>query len=526
MEHHRLLRSAGLVGGLTLISRGMGLIRDILLAGLFGTSMAMSAFVLAFRIPNLFRALFGEGALSAAFVPVFVETRHREGDAEAWRLARRVFTLVGLVLAGLVLLGIAGLTVALTGWEWSEFTLLTLRLTRIMLPYLFFICLTAVSMAALNSFHHFAIPALTPWLLNLTLIGAMLMLCPRMGKSLDVQIFGVAYAVLLAGALQWIAQGPTLLKFGWSPRPLGIGRDPRLFKMLALMGPVALGRAVTQVNVLIDSLLAAWIGQWAVAALYFSERLIYLPLGIFATALSTVLLPVLSGQAARSDQAALRETVARSLRMLMFVMIPAAVGLFVLSGPIVRMIFEWRNFTADSTRLTALALRFYAPGMIVFSLGKVFVPAFYAQQDTRTPVRVGVVTVGINIVLSIVFMRTWPMEWKHAGIAFATVVAETLNGIALAWVLHRRIGSPGWAAIGRGLARISFCAAGMGVITWWACSLLTAGLPEGRLYGALAVLGSIFAGLLAYGAAAALLRVPEARDLLQAFRRRAGHPAS
>lgn len=530
MDRARVIRSAGAVGAMTLASRTLGFVRDILMAGFFGTSGAMSAFVVAFKIPNLFRALFGEGALSAAFIPVFVETRQREGEASAWRLARRVFTASGAALALLVAIGMLGATLARQWPGLHERTTLILSLLQIMLPYTFFICLAAVAMAALNSFGRFALPAAVPCLLNVVWIGAIFFVCPRMGATPEARIHGVAWAVLVAGLLQWIVQVPPMMRLGFRPWPLGPGRDARLMRMIALMGPVALGRAVTQVNVALDALLAAAIGQWAAAALYYSERMIYLPMGIFATALGTVLLPLFSGHAARGDEEAIRRAVNHALRMLMFVMIPAAVGLWALSVPIVRMCFEWRTFDARSTLLTARALRFYAAGMIVFSLGKVFVPAFYALQDTRTPVRVGVWTVGLNIVLSIAFMLAWPLEFKHAGIAFATVVAETVNGLWLAARLHRRLGSPGWRGIARSVARTGACALAMGAAAvaleaalGWRLAAAGLGAKPAQIGAAAVAIGGAVA---VYVALSWALRSPEWADLLSALRRRTPSAAS
>lgn len=524
MDRSRVIRSAGLVGAMTLISRGMGFVRDVLMAGYFGTSMAMSAFVVAFRVPNLFRALFGEGALSAAFIPVFVETREREGEAGAWRLARQVFTLTGLALATIVLLGILAATLALQFGGLPPRAVLTLSLLRLLLPYLFFICLAAVAMGALNSYHRFALPAAVPWILNAVWVTAILWVSPHFGERPEERIYGVALSIIVAGALQWGVQIPPLMRLGFRPVPLLRSGDRRLLRILALMGPAAVGRAVTQVNVAIDTLLAAAVGEWAAAALYFSERLIYLPLGIFATALSTVLLPLFSGHAARGERDAIRVAVNHALRMLMFVMIPASIGLWALSAPIVRMAFEWRQFDQDSTALTVRALRFYAPGLIVFSLGKVFVPAFYGLQDTRTPVRVGIRTVLLNIALSVLFMLTWPLRYKHAGIAFATVVSETINGVWLATLLHRRLGSPGWREIGLSLLRTTAAALLMAVAAaagqaWLLKQLTAAGWSVKPAQWA-AVTAAIAFGIAVFLAAVRAMRSPELADIADAIRRR------
>lgn len=519
-----VLRSAGVVSGLTTISRFLGFFRDILLAGLFGTSAAMSAFAVAYRIPNLFRALFGEGALSAAFIPVFVESRQNEGDAAAWRLARSVFTLVGGALLLLVVLGIAAASFVLAGDGLGSTARLTWSLLRIMLPYLLFICLAAVSMGALNAFHHFAVPAATPWILNLVQIGVMLFVCPRVGSTPEEQIYPVAWGILLAGVLQWAAQVPVLVKKGADLRPGIDVRDPRLARVLVLMGPAALGRAVSQFNVFFATMLATSIGEWAAAALYFSERLIYLPQGIFATALSTVLLPLFSGHGARHDLKGLRDAVNHATRIILFVMLPAAVGLFVLAEPILRMSFEWRNFGPESTLLTARSLRVYCAGLIFFGLGKVVVPAFYGMQDTRTPVRVGVLTVLANLAMSLTFRWTWPLEYKHAGLAFSVVAAEALNCLILTRMLEKRLGPPDWPVIGRSLARITAGCAALAVAAVFAESgahrlALQAGLAP-KLAQIAGVLAGLAAGIATYFISARLLKAPELADFITAFRSR------
>jgi putative peptidoglycan lipid II flippase len=524
-----VLRSAGVVSGLTTVSRFLGFGRDILLAGLFGTSAAMSAFAIAYRIPNLFRALFGEGALSAAFIPVFIESRQNEGDAAAWRLARSVFTLIGGVLLLLVVLGIAAAGFVLAGDGLSPTARLTWSLLRIMLPYLLFICLAAVSMGALNAFHHFAVPAATPWILNLVQIAVMIFVCPRLGTTPEEQIYGVAWGVVVAGVLQWAAQVPVLVRKGADLRPGLDVHDARLGRVLTLMGPAALGRAVSQFNVFFATMLAASIGEWAAAALYFSERLIYLPQGIFATALSTVLLPLFSGHGAQHDLKGLRDAVNHATRVILFVMLPAAVGLFVLAEPILRMSFEWRQFGPESTMLTARSLRVYCAGLIFFGLGKVVVPAFYGMQDTRTPVRVGIITVLANLAMSLTFRWTWPLHYKHAGLAFSVVASEALNCLILTRLLEKRLGPPDWPTIGRSLARdLTGCAA-LAVAAFFA----EAGARELALQSGLApklaqiagVVAGLCAGIVTYVVSARLLKSPELSDFVTAFRgrrRRAG----
>lgn len=464
MGEGSVTKSSGVISAFTMLSRCLGMARDILMAGLFGTSIYMSAFIVAFTIPNLFRRLFGEGALSAAFVPVFIETRKREGDERAWILARRIITLVGAFLACLVVAGLIGITLAMRSFNMSEMVATVLPLLRIMLPYMLFICLAALAMAILNAFRHFAVPAAMPCLLNVIWIATLLYLYifPLGEGGLKGGIKVVAWAILIAGVVQVAGQLPALWRRGYRPGISFDASDAKVQRVFGLMGPAALGLAVTQLNVVVDRLLAAWVGPWAPAALFFSERLIYLPLGVFATAMGTVLLPALSEHAAGEEDERLQSTLTVSISNILFVLVPAAVGLLVLAEPIIQLLFEWRQFGEASTSQTAIALRFYAPGLIVFGLAKMLVPAFYAHQDTRTPVKLSLLTVAINLVLNITFVLTWPVHLKHAGLALGTVLAETFYVLALASSLKRKHIAPRWQAVFGRAWRFGVAAAAMG----------------------------------------------------------------
>ncbi|MCF7849368.1 MAG: murein biosynthesis integral membrane protein MurJ, partial [Kiritimatiellales bacterium] len=397
MKNRAVIRSAGVVGGFTLLSRGLGMLRDVVFAYFFGTSLFASAFLVAFKIPNLFRRLFGEGALSAAFVPVLIETRTKEGSKAAWEMVARVAAMSAAILSAIAIVGVLVFSIGLQVPGITEKWATNFELSRIMFPYVLFICMAALSMAVLNSYRHFATPAFAPCLLNLILIAAMLGIFPLIGTGESGRIHVLAWAVLLAGIAQVAIQLPALKRFGCPFHFSSHWKDPRIRQILLLMGPAALGAGITQINVLIDSYLAIWIGDWAPAALFYSERLIYFPLGIIATAMATVLLPTFSTHAAERDIDAMRETITHSLRHLAYIMLPAALGLLALATPIIQSIFEWGgSFDAQSTLLSARALRFYAPGLIVFSAAKVFIPAFYSMQDTKTPVRIGIYTVALN----------------------------------------------------------------------------------------------------------------------------------
>ncbi|NNJ70905.1 MAG: murein biosynthesis integral membrane protein MurJ [Kiritimatiellales bacterium] len=522
MKDGHIIRSAGVVGSFTLLSRGLGMLRDIVIAYYFGTSLLASAFFVAFTIPNLFRRLFGEGALSAAFIPVFIETRTKQGDSAAWDMAAKVITMTAALLSTIAIVGVLVFSVGTRIPGVSEKWLITFELARVMFPYVVFICIAALSMAVLNSFKHFATSAFAPCLLNLILIVIMLVIFPLIGDNPNDRARLLAWGVLLAGAAQVGIQMPALKRFGCPFRFASRWNDPRVRQMLLLMGPAALGMAVTQFNVLIDRLLAMWIGAWAPAALFYSERMIYFPLGIIATALGTVLLPTFSAHAAKSDQDSMSNTIGQSLRHLVFIMTPAAIGLLVLAPSILGAIFEWNgSFDASSTRLSARALMFYAPGLIVFSAAKVFVPAFYAMQDTKTPVRIGIYIVLLNLALNITFILTLPTYWKHAGMAFSTVLAETAGMTALGIILARRVKNIEWRAVSRGFIRCLLCSLIMAAAAWLAVryTLPWAGnhLPA-KLAQIIAVALGVGTGGATYFILALGLNAPELREIKTALR--------
>ncbi len=524
MKEDKVIRSAGVVGSFTLLSRGLGMLRDIIIAYYFGTSLMASAFFVAFTIPNLFRRLFGEGALSAAFIPVFVETRTKQSESAAWDLASKVVTMCAALLSAIAVVGVVLFSIGHSLPGLSEKWDATFALSRIMFPYVVFICLAALFMAVLNSFRHFATSAFAPCLLNLVLILAMVGLFPLIGSSAVDRAHILAWAVLLAGMLQMAIQLPALKRFGCPFKFSSQWNDPRVRKMLLLMGPAALGMAVTQFNVLIDRLLALWIGDWAPAALFYSERMVYFPLGIIATAMGTVLLPTFSSHAARGDHSTMSSTISNALRYLSFIMLPAALGLLVLAPNILSAIFEWNgSYNAESTLLSGRALRFYAPGLVVFSAAKVFVPAFYSMQDTKTPVRIGLYIVLLNLILNIVLILTLPEYWKHAGMAFSTVLAEAAGMTVLGILLARRVEHIQWQAIWRSFARSLGAAIVMAAVAWLAVTysrpLLGSVLPA-KFAQIGAVLVAVGAGGMSYLLLSLGLKAPELKEIHSAIRRK------
>lgn len=523
MKDGKVIRSAGVVGSFTLLSRGLGMMRDIIIAFHFGDTLLASAFFVAFTIPNLFRRLFGEGALSAAFIPVLIETRKKEGDKAAWKLSARVVTMTAALLTTIAIIGIALFSIGLRVPGLAEKWTTTFDLARIMFPYLLFICLAALSMAVLNSYKHFATSAFAPSLLNIILIAAMLGIFPLISNEPTARVHVLAWAFLLAGVAQLAVQLPALKRFGCPFRFSSRWHDPRVRQILVLMGPAALGMAITQFNVLIDRLLALWIGDWAPAALFYSERLIYFPLGVIATAMATVLLPTFSYHAADRDTEAMRETITHSIRHLAFIMVPASLGLLALAPYIISAMFEGGQFDTQATVRCARALRFYAPGLVVFSAAKVFVPAFYAMQDTKTPVRIGIYTVLLNLILNITFILILPLEWKHAGMAASTVIAEAAGMITLGTILTRRVKDLQWMSILRSFVRCLTGALLMAIIAWMtAQSALSQlqGLLPAKLAGIIAALLAVAAGGVCYFGLAFLLRCPELKEIRSALRKR------
>ncbi|MBU4212049.1 MAG: murein biosynthesis integral membrane protein MurJ [Kiritimatiellae bacterium] len=532
MDKKKIIRSAGVVGFFILFSRAFGLVREIAMAAFFGSSLAMDAFVVAFRIPNLFRSLFGEGALSSAFVPVFTETLEKQGREKVWSFAANMFSFLSLTLAALVAAGILLASLALVILPLSPRIALILDLLRIMLPYMFFICLTAFFSAILNSLRRFVLPAATPVAMNIVMIAVLFLVCPFLPASGDWRIKAVAWSVVAAGIIQVVMQLPQLAQYGFRVRLSMDWRDPRVRRVWQLMGVTIIGVGVTQVNVQLNSIVAVLIGPGSPSYLYYAERLIYLPLGIFATALGTILLPTFSGHITQGRTDLVRDTLNHALRQLMFIMLPVAVGMFVLAKPIVRLVYERGAFSAFSTDMTTLAVQCYAPGLIVFSLLKVLIPVFYAQQDMKTPMKIGLACTALNVALMLILM--WPM--KHAGIALATVLSSGVQVVIMGVLVHRRIGSPGWRNIFGAVGRMAVASAAMALAalwvyhglqpdspqagTWLSHSWRVASAQHGLLRQLVPLGLSVASAVLVYGAVAAACQCSELGELWAALRHR------
>lgn len=461
-EVGRLTRAAGVVGFFTLLSRIVGLLRDIVIGYLFGAQGAADAFFVAFRIPNLLRRVTAEGALTAGFIPVFTDYLTHKGKDEALRVARIVLAFAILVLGALTLLGVV-FAMPLTrlfapGFFGDEEKFrLTVFLTRLMFPYIFFVSLVALAMGVLNSFRHFMAPALSPVLLNVMIISCAVLFSPFLKEP----VVSLALGVLLGGVAQLLLQLPYLSRNGFRFALDFEFFHPALKRLLYLMGPTFFGAAIYQVNVLASTILASLLPQGSVSFLYYADRLLEFPIGIFAIALGTAALPSFSSLAAKKQYGELKEGLFYALRLVNFISLPATLGLIVLAVPILSIFFQRGAFGAETTVKTAEALIYFSLGLWAISGSKLVVPVFYAMQDTKTPVWIGVITFVLNFILSLVLMgrldaaqASGPLSraivalsqylslfsLSHGGLALATSISSTFNFLVLLSILRFRLG--------------------------------------------------------------------------------------
>jgi putative peptidoglycan lipid II flippase len=469
-ENDYVTKAAGVIGIFTFLSRILGLIRDILIANFFGSGMSADSFFVAFRIPNLLRRLFAEGSFSISFIPVFTEYIKNKSREEAFLLARVVLTVLVCIITGITILGIIFspfiVRVIAPGFGgMGEKYALTVLLTRIMFPYIFLVSLLALFMGILNSLKHFAVPAIAPILLNLSMIAALLFITPYMKKP----TIGLAYGVIVGGVIQVLLQIPFLISKGLSFAPKWDLKHPALKKIGMLMLPTIFGSAIYQINQLIGTLLASLLREGSISYLYYADRLVQFPLGVFAIAISTAVLPSLSRQAAGGDIYQLKQTLSHALRLTMFITIPAMVGLIVLRQPIITLLFQRGAFDSFTTIMTAQALLYYSLGLWAFAGLRVFVSAFYSLQDTKTPVKVAVMAMILNIIFSLSLMG--PL--KHGGLALALSLASTLQLFMLIFLLQRRLGGIGGRVVINSMGRSFISSLIMGICIYFlACKVV------------------------------------------------------
>ncbi len=505
-----IAKSAGIIGSATLVSRILGFMRDIIFAAFFGTGIYAQAFVVAFRIPNLFRDLIGEGAANAAVVPVLVEELTHKGKAEFWKLANILLNLILVIVTLITLAGVLlskPIVIAIAPGFLQDAAKLnvTVALTRTIFPYLIFIGLAAYSMGALNSIRHFTAPAFSMSLLNVSLI-----LCMFIWRQ---DVIGLGIGVLFGGFLQIAVQVPVLLKNGMTFNQKRF-MHPKIRKILKLLVPRIFGSGVYQINVFISTVLASIAriaGEGAVAALYFSNRIMQFPLAIFAIALAQASLPVLSSHFAKKDYESFKKTINFLLRSVFFVLLPASAGLLALSAPITSALFKRGAFGDYSTLITSNALFFYSFGLLFYGAIKILVNAFYALQDTRTPVKVASVSLFVNISLSILLM----FKLKAGGLALANSISGALNALLLFIILRKRLKTLYEKGLVVSLLKISTASLLMGIFVFRLNGYLKIYLsPEKTLYCAINILISIVAAVLFYLITCHILRIRELKELM------------
>ena len=449
-----------MVGLATVATRIFGFIRDMLIASALGAGMVADAYYVAFRIPNTLRRLVGEGALTIAFIPVFVEERQRS-EADAWSLANAVATFLFLLLLAITagsMLGAPWIVrlIALGFDDTPEKFALTVRLTRMMFPYIFFISLGALAMGILNSLHHFLSPALAPVMLNLCLIGSVFWLAPRF----DPPAIGLAIGVLLGGLAQLLFQLPALFRRGFRYRISFDYRNPAVQRIGLLLLPALFGMAVYQLSVFSSTFLASFLDQQgSITYLYYGNRLLEFPLGIFGVAIATAVLPTMSAYAAKGDTAKLVNTLSFAIRLMLFITLPATVGLIVLRLPIVTLLFQHGAFTPEASAGTAQAVFYYMLGLPAVAGARILVPVFYALKDTFTPAKCGAGSLVVNILCSLALMG--PLQ--HCGLAFANSLSSLFYLALLVWLLRRRLGAIGWKRIAASAGKALLAALIMGV---------------------------------------------------------------
>jgi putative peptidoglycan lipid II flippase len=525
----KITRSVAGVSVSTLASRILGYLRDMLIANFFGAGLVADAFFVAYRIPNLLRRLLGEGALSASFIPVFTEYLTTRPKEEAQRLARISGLLLLTVLSILTVLGIIFtpiiVRVIAPGFiRDPEKLALTITLTRILFPFMIAIGMAALALGVLNSLHRFIIPALAPSLLSISEILFVLFICPLMERP----IIGLVLGVLVGGFAQFFFQVPSLVRRGFVVPAGKISHNPRLKLMDypqnllknslvlgkkwvsilnhpgvkrigLLMLPATLGLSVSQINTFVDTICASLLREGSVTAMYYANRLMQLPLALFGTAIATVALPMMSRSAAAGNIEELKDTLSLALRMILFTIVPASLGLIILGSPIISLLFERGRFTAQATQATSWALLFYSTGIVAYAGVKVIASAFYSMQDTRTPVRIASIAMVANIVLNLILMRILDV----GGLAFATAIASFINLSMLLLYLRKRIGRLGGKKVLLSLTKILLATSAMGIACVYFSRLL------GQINKLTQVAGTILICVIIYILVTHLLRCDE-----------------
>jgi putative peptidoglycan lipid II flippase len=516
-------KAAGIIGLAVMCSRVLGLIREMVFAALFGAGAAMDAFTAAFRIPNLLRDLFAEGALSAAFVTIFSKTIERGGNQDAWRLANKVATLSTLVLGAICIAGMvfsAELVHLLApGFEPGK-AALTARLTRIMFPFILLVSLAALVMGMLNARNRFGVPAMASSFFNIgsVVFGVLLgyWIDPHFGPG---SLIGLAFATVIGGALQLAVQLPSLRRLGYRFRPDFQWRDPGVKAILLLMGPAVIAAATVQINVLVNSMFASTLADGAIFWLAIAFRLMQLPLGLFGVALGTVALPLLSRLAASGHMDDFRSELARGLRWSMLLSLPSMFGLMILAEPIISVLYQHGRTNAYEAGEAAGALRYYAIGLVGYGSLKVLINAFYALERRKTPMMVSLLAVGLNLLLNWLF--TFHLGWGHRGLALSTGCIATINFLLLYFLMQAQLKGLESRRLLVLLGKISVAGAALAAVCAASMHWLLADWPtQALLPKAAFLLLTVIAGAAAFAGCGILLHVEELKELRAAVMRR------
>ncbi|HEY8459635.1 MAG TPA: murein biosynthesis integral membrane protein MurJ [Blastocatellia bacterium] len=544
-------RSAGIVSVAVMGSRILGLVREQVFSSFFGASFANVAFQIAFRIPNLLRDLFAEGALSAAFVATFSQTLAKRGEREAWRLANLVNNGLIIVLSIIALLGIifspeiVALLIRGVPIEADRAQLMTdlaVKMTRILFPFLLMVSLAAVAMGVLNTKGRFGVPASASTMFNVgSIVGGLAcayLLAPEYVANTAVALFnhqspvrddlgaataiiGMAAGTLIGGMLQWLIQVPSLRAVGYRWRPIVSFRDEGVRQVMRMMAPAIIGSAALQVNFVISMAFATGVAEGAVVWLNNAQRLLYLPIGIFGVAISTATLPITSRAAAMENLDDFRHTLAGSLRLTLLLTIPSAVGLIILSRPIIALIYQYGRFTAADTDQTAIALAYYAIGLAALSIVRVLAPSFYALRDTRIPMMASLLSIVINYAVS-KFTVDY-LEIGHRGLALSISAVSIVNFALLLFFMRRKLNGIEGPGLLSTFAKVTLAAAAMGAVCWLISQRIESNLGLDGLFARLINVGvSIAVGVAVFCLSARLLKVDELTQLTGALERKFG----
>jgi putative peptidoglycan lipid II flippase len=512
-----LVRAAGIVSLMTLTSRILGMIRDIVTANRFGTSWQWDAFIYAFMLPNFFRRLVGEGALSNAFIPVYSRTLHTEGKEAAFRFANVMATVLS---AGLVvfMLGAEAVLHYLYHADFlSDRLHLTVDLLRIFFPYLFFISIFALAMGILNCHQHFFTPSLGPVILDLAWIGGVIFIVPLAGNIPQDQLRALAIVLLISGILQVAVEIAPLKKMGLQFRWIPDFSEPHLKQTFRLILPAIMSFAVVQVNMLIDMVLGYFIGPGANSSLWYGTRLMQFPLGVFGIAMGTALLPTISAQIARKEIEASKKTMSFALRSVALILLPCTVGLIVLAKPIIQMLFERGEFDAVSTARTASVLIFYSIGLLSYSGEKMIATGFFAAHDMKTPMVMGAITLVFDTILNLILMQFL----REGGLALATSIASIFEFSVLIYLYQKKISGLPLREIFRSYLKIFAASLAMGLVCYFAYGLIAGRFPSEALFDKLiGVFGTIGISVLTYVAFCFLFRVSEMKEAIEFIRKK------